>query len=321
VHPTAAAAAAATVDAAATTSSMPFQFCACPDHWSGDDCTIPSVQCGDRFCYHGSVCVQRVVDSEEVFHCDCRPTDNGVTAYAGRFCEFPATSFCLSTANIGGASGGGVDGGSNLNGNLFCVNNGACRDDPYMGCSCDVEKYSGFSCEFEVAGPVAPAPTPNGASTPATTPTASSSATAPVTCDLDCGEHGICRNGIKDISALGDAAYAASLNETHDGSFQHCVCQDGYVGLRCDQVVQVCPDGQQKCLHGSTCYQQGQEYLCDCQDVAGVDGATLSSHAGDSCEHAATSTCLLHPQSGPAKPLSFCVNRGVCKQLVGPDDA
>lgn len=300
----------------ASKQTSPFEFCACADNWEGEYCEIesvpsnlsrasqPSPSCGDRSCYHGGVCIQRVVDAEEVFHCDCRHTDNGITAFAGRSCEFEATSFCLSTI-----------GGDNLNGNLFCVNNGECRDDPYMGCSCS-EKYSGFSCEFEVAGP-APAPTPG--VTTVTTPTAST--TIPMTCELDCGDHGVCRNGLKDNSALGDVAHAASLNQTDNGYFQHCVCQDGYVGLTCNQVVEVCPDGQQKCLHGSTCYQQGQEYLCNCQNVEAISGETFTSYAGDSCEHAATSTCLLNPQIVAAKPLSFCVNHGVCKELVGPDAA
>jgi hypothetical protein len=308
--------------AMASKQQSPFKFCACADNWMGEYCNERApVPCGSngRTCYHGSVCVERVVDNVEVFHCDCRQTDNGITAFAGRFCEFEATSFCLKNNN--GSGGSGADGGGgNLNGNLFCVNNGECRDDPYMGCSCS-DQYSGFSCEFEVTGGSAPAPAPTPSVTTVATPT--ESATIPMTCDLDCGAFGVCRNGLKDISALGDAAHSASFNQTDDGFFQHCVCQDGYVGLTCNQVVQVCPDGQQKCLHGSKCYQQDQEYLCDCQDI--VDTASgeafSSTYAGDSCEHKATSTCLLNPQNEPAKPLSFCVNNGECLEKVGPDDA
>ena len=137
------------------------------------------------FLNSGGTCLERVVDDSKVYHCDCTTSYTDKDSYAGRYCEYPATSFwyvcrrdpprnydffliskldpalccrailltptgCFVPASpfayyLIHLARSTKDGG--LNGHLFCVNDGQCKDDPYEGCDC-MEPYTGFSCEF-----------------------------------------------------------------------------------------------------------------------------------------------------------------------------
>merc|ERR1712130_702652 len=111
-----------------------YQRCVCPEGWGGVACEIRKVECGDHHCFHGSTCVAlEKPDGSVKHHCDCSTAGVAVSAYAGRFCQYGATSYC--------------DPAQDHNGQQFCVNGGTCRDDPSEGCQCP-QGYSGFKCEF-----------------------------------------------------------------------------------------------------------------------------------------------------------------------------
>ena len=76
-------------------------------------------------------------DGARVYHCDCTSTRATGTVFAGRYCEYEASVFCT------------VEEGSNVE--LFCVNGGTCKADPYAGCDCN-DPYTGFACEYKRQG-------------------------------------------------------------------------------------------------------------------------------------------------------------------------
>lgn len=87
---------------------------------------------------------------------------------------------------------------------------------------------------------------------------------------------------------------------------EHCVCPDGYTGLRCEIEVRRC--GPKKyCYNGSTCaYDESGEPLCDCNS-AHTDEV---SYAGVSCEQESTSRCT--PGLDQDQKDAFCTNHGRC---------
>ena len=111
-----------------------YMYCHCPDGFDGPNCEIEKAPCGDNHCFNGGTCIERSVDGTVLHHCDCSKTNNsGEKSFAGRFCQYEATSYCTKT--------------SGLQGHLFCVNRGSCKTDPYDGCSC-LDGFTGFSCEY-----------------------------------------------------------------------------------------------------------------------------------------------------------------------------
>jgi hypothetical protein len=279
-----------------------FMYCLCPPGTHGDFCKVESVPCGENVCYHGT-CIQRMVDGNTVHHCACDADED--VAYAGRFCQYEATSYCTDSKT--------------LNGHLFCVNDGVCRSDAYLGCDC-VDGFRGFSCEFNVGEQMSP-DEDNGLGEgtdsedlePGIDPIEESE------CILDCGANGVCRHGVKDIEALGDAAHAAYLNVTHSDDFEHCVCRDGFIGLQCEHKISHCDGaGEHFCLHSATCIQEGEHYACDCSTADSNIGEFFT---GDHCEHPSTSTCTTEPTSAEhAKLAAFCTNGGTCVDMVESGD-
>jgi len=93
------------------------QYCLCPEGKSGRYCEQDSIECGDFHCFNGSQCVTiEKPNGEKSHHCDCTTAyQNGDTdsAYAGKYCQHKATTFCSSSEH---------------NGNQFCVNGGTCRE-------------------------------------------------------------------------------------------------------------------------------------------------------------------------------------------------
>jgi hypothetical protein len=95
------------------------------------------------------------------------------------------------------------------------------------------------------------------------------------------------------------------VNVTNDENFEHCVCPDGFLGLRCETPVETCPGGEHICLHFSKCVPDGQDWECDCPN--GV--------AGKFCEQKSTAICT-EGGSVASGSFVFCVNNGVCVDLV-----
>lgn len=291
--------------------------CKCKDGYDGPLCEQRKSACGDGHCFNGSKCVEKIgTDGKSHFHCDCTAANTEDMAFAGRFCQYSATTYCTAQDDTGGA--------------LFCVNNGRCKNDVYEGCDCD-EPYTGFSCEFQspstqVTSAESPAETPNSSqSDPNTGSTQQANVHDSVmddpnyvSCDTSCLNDGICRKGAKDLGTLGQIAHDIEhLNQTSNVEFEHCVCRPGFAGVHCETKVDVCGQGQHVCLHGSKCVTNGKYHACDCSNAN--QGDASEEFAGRSCEHKATDICT-KGELGPGKPLSFCTNAGTCKKQVSSNE-
>ena len=271
------------------------QYCSCPDTYDGEFCEIHRQPCGENFCFNGGTCQESDVEGEVVYICDCSSAATDNADFAGRFCQFKATSYC--TKNAG------------LNENLFCVNNGRCKDIASEGCDCD-DPFTGFSCEF--ISDEAIADNTSGLSQNSTMPADPEDATE---CDIECDNGGICRHGTKELGILGTISRNdPSLNQTRTEDYKHCVCPDGFVGLYCEEEARLCGDGEHICLHGSTCVKYGDEGLCNCADASSTKSQT-GLFSGESCEHPVNDVCTVQ-YPGPGQPLLFCVNGGSCKKFV-----
>ncbi|GAX14340.1 Notch 1 [Fistulifera solaris] len=269
------------------------QYCSCPDGYDGEFCEVYRQPCGEHFCFNGGTCKESDIEGQLVFFCDCSTAATDNADYAGRFCQFKATSYCTKNAGF--------------NENLFCVNNGRCRDIASQGCDCD-NPFSGFSCEF-----VTQEATTN--NTNDESPALPGDPEDTTECDIDCQNGGVCRHGKKDLGILGNiAGNATHLNETHTEDYKHCVCPDGFVGLYCEEKAQLCGEGEHICLHGSSCVKYGDEHYCDCADASSTKSQT-GLFSGASCEHPVNDVCTVK-YPGPGQPLLFCVNGGSCKKLV-----
>ena len=101
-------------------------FCSCPLGYTGLQCEIKFVVCGENgedqhTCFNGSECKREKTDSGKQFYrCECDANLSNLSAsYAGKFCEHISTIFCSKHANGGSSTGGS---------NSFCVNGGRCLD-------------------------------------------------------------------------------------------------------------------------------------------------------------------------------------------------
>mmetsp|Transcript_6323 Transcript_6323/g.9736 ORF Transcript_6323/g.9736 Transcript_6323/m.9736 type:complete len:119 (-) Transcript_6323:558-914(-) len=64
----------------------------------------------------------------------------------------------------------------------------------------------------------------------------------------------------------------AHLNQTYgDDQFVYCACTSGWIGLTCENKVEVCGNNEHFCLHGSKCISDvgtgDRGYSCDCSQV------------------------------------------------------
>ena len=95
--------------------------CDCPTDslFHGSLCQFEATPCGtDDMCQHGSVCVEPRGADDRHYFCDCTAKRRGVgVGYAGRYCEYEATSYCAT----------------NHNGLVFCVNGGECHEEGRTG--------------------------------------------------------------------------------------------------------------------------------------------------------------------------------------------
>lgn len=119
-----------------------------------------------------------------------------------------------------------------------------------------------------------------------------------------------------------------------DDCQERCKCQPGYFGDDCSFQAEICadevgPGGVQTCLNGGHCYKVDHmsgaaneyEYQCDCRKAYG----DASAYAGHQCEYPAEVSCEKSPDQSrnDVSPSSyaFCVNGGVCLQLVERGEA
>lgn len=133
-------------------------------------------------------------------------------------------------------------------------------------------------------------------------------------CTLKCMNGGKCQIGLKDFSHMEDYGLdIISYLGGQDIYGQHCVCPEGYSGVKCEteDVVRcgkgICFNGaecvQTVSLDGTTVYNQ----YCRCkQDAAG------STFAGKFCEHEATTYCPAPYGHNPDE--YFCANGGECPE-------
>lgn len=137
------------------TEELPFEqelhdngmYCSCPVGYTGLQCEIAYVTCGrdDHTCFNGSACVkERSSDTGEIFYrCECDIAHSVMdAAYAGKYCEHIATTFC--------------DAGDGFtHGDSFCTNGGKCKErDPnsitgHHGCEC-LDGWEGDHCELQI---------------------------------------------------------------------------------------------------------------------------------------------------------------------------
>ena len=276
------------------TDGEEFQYCHCPTGYHGAFCEVDSVQCGDDRCYHGGTCIAKTIDDVTEYYCDCDTAGDEEIFYAGQFCQYESTETCND------------DDESNFQGNLFCVNGGTCLPDPHLGCNCTTG-YSGFSCEFRIEEDAEEGPAPGYDPVDA------------AECNLDCHGRGTCRKGAKSTEALGVAAEGNYLNQTSSETFEHCVCQPGFVGVQCEHLITACPVDNNAtthfCLHNGTCMEGiDGSFSCDCSTAQGPLGEIFT---GDHCQHPATS--CHDPEASGDTLTSFCANGGICLDVAGND--
>ena len=259
-----------------TNVNRDFAWCDCPQGFLGELCELSSIPCGDKVCFNNAQCLEVRNDEGEIRHeCDCQNTDD--TVFAGKYCQYEATSTCDYPGNFEGES-------------FFCTNGGHCRDEAHLGCCCP-PGYDGFACEFFVG---------TGKES-----SVSETSESNDVCDLDCHGRGTCVYGAKDLSYLESTSEASHLNVSSTTNFQHCICESGFTGLQCEHDVDHCSsENAHFCLHGGKCFvrEDGKEE-CDCSSAK---NELSSAFAGNHCEHPATSIC------SDESPIFFCVNEGAC---------
>lgn len=161
-----------------------------------------------------------------------------------------------------------------------------------MGCRCP-EGYHGPVCEYHE----------------------SEQAVEYSQCKIACVNGGKCRKGAKDTSfirqfELGPLQLQTSLTSPFDENFEHCVCPDGFVGLRCETNIETCGSNGHICLHGSKCILDGDEHVCECENAF----TPFEKYAGKYCEAKSSEVCTESGLTGLGKNnFAFCVNGGKCK--------
>ncbi len=279
--------------------------CECPLHWTGMRCEIEVhaidddgiEACGNINCLHGGKCLVTTVGDTTSYSCNCSTAIDDFHRYDGSFCQYESTEFC-----------------SNPEGTMakvdFCVNNGICQEGGTCRCP---SGFFGPRCELTIYEDEQSGDGEENEDD------------HEYICRLTCSNGGSCAKGVKDNGSYQDTiSGVAHLNKTyHETYFEHCVCPQGFIGLTCEHKVETCGNNEHYCLHGSTCIEDNNDYLCDCSkaDETIGHGDQPSVFAGDSCEHPANDICM-QGEVFPTRPLYFCVNHGVCRAYVseGTDD-
>ena len=124
----------------------------------------------------------------------------------------------------------------------------------------------------------------------------------------------MCRKGAKDTSRLEKFGFNRSLDESFNEDFEHCVCPKGFVGLRCEHKMDVCPGVSHVCLNGAQCQGSndgtGFHFDCNCRK-ADTDSKMF---AGKYCEYESTELCTV--DGGMPQAPAFCTNDGLCRGFI-----
>jgi len=127
-------------------------YCACPVGWTGLQCEIKLVVCGElgteydqHTCFNGSECRKEKSGKGQIYYrCQCDAAQSHMdSAYAGKYCEHIATTFCDRKGNTDGSYGTSTS---------FCTNGGKClektsTEQKHVGCECP-PGYEGSHCEI-----------------------------------------------------------------------------------------------------------------------------------------------------------------------------
>lgn len=179
--------------------------CVCTDGFDGPLCEIERAPCGQsEYCYYGSQCVSHVENNAAVRECDCNAANTYQVSYAGDYCQYKVTQFCLRNEE-------------SSSGNLFCVNGGTCRSNIYDGCDCPVG-FDGAFCEIALEG--------NTTSTYVNSDEKSNQLYDVCTIDANPVQGlplSFCVNG-------GKCKAKVTLGEVHPG----CICEIGFIGPHCE---------------------------------------------------------------------------------------
>jgi hypothetical protein len=89
--------------------------CLCPKGFFGLHCEVEGQECGNHHCFNGGMCVQVESEGSIDFNCDCTSANTEYKSYAGRFCQYESSSFCVKNTDP--------------NGQAFCVNGGECKEE------------------------------------------------------------------------------------------------------------------------------------------------------------------------------------------------
>ena len=125
-------------------------------------------------------------------------------------------------------------------------------------------------------------------------------------CRLEC-DNGTCAKGFKSYDELiGAGAFPAKLAfDIISSGGEHCVCPEGWTGLKCEIPVKKC--STKYCYNGASCTSDESGIpICDCNSAHTDD----VSYAGMSCEQEGTSRC--EPGFDQDHKDAFCTNHGKC---------
>ena len=142
----------------------------------------------------------------------------------------------------------------------------------------------------------------------------------PQECTLECFNHGICRKGAKDLTALKRFGIHNRhlIYQAHSENFEHCVCPAGFAGLQCEYEVDICPGSDHVCMNGGECEPTVDgdvlRFTCDCS----MARTKTSRFAGSFCEMESTQFCTidLEKTSRGKGQDAFCTNGGKCRSFV-----
>ncbi|KAG7337391.1 EGF-like domain containing protein [Nitzschia inconspicua] len=272
-----------------TTTSPGSYRCICPDGFEGQFCENVAIPCGPNgnVCHHGSSCL-RTIHGE--YACDCTSAifiggnDNSARKFAGRWCEYEATSYCDDEKQS------------------FCVNGGECQggdanDDAGYSCSCDETLWTGSMCEVPKED--------------------AANQLLYEECTRTCLNGGNCRK-----TPQNDDNNQSPKSAFDQESSERCECPQGFTGRSCEYIYEECGNGDYFCLHGSTCVRddKGENgWSCDCQLTSNGEDTMF---AGVHCQHHETTVCTSDKYGNrplmydPRKSMTFCFNGGICTEIV-----
>lgn len=102
-------------------------YCKCPVGWTGLQCEIKFVVCGENqhTCVNGAACEETADgDGNPYYHCECDAANSDLSSsYAEHFCQHAATVICNSTIDTATQQSAKAS---------FCTNGGRCNDNVSM---------------------------------------------------------------------------------------------------------------------------------------------------------------------------------------------